>query len=133
MLASLICALGSCGYGCRLAAFNEKIAKYHSPPPPPLDTWSTAAVERAVGQVGGVNSTAFKTAGIDGVALHELWLSREEALTKAIWNELTQGTDAAARLRLQHKLRGYSRDANAPNPPPPPPPLPQPPPPPRQP
>ena len=117
---------------CRYMQMQAKLGNLNSPPPPPpLDMWDKHYVARWMShdpQLVGINTTAFQDANIDGAALHELWLERNEPQGQAALASLTADADLGARLRLFHRLRGITRDAMAPAPPPPPPPFPSPPP-----
>ena len=121
-----------CGGTCRYMQMQAKLGNLNSPPPPPpLDMWDKHYVARWMShdpQLVGINTTAFQDANIDGAALHELWLERNEPQGQAALASLTADADLGARLRLFHRLRGITRDAMAPAPPPPPPPEPSPPP-----
>lgn len=121
----------NCGASCRYAkAADRKDAMHSPPPPPPLDKWGAEEVSKFVSSVPGMNGTHFKEEDIDGSALHELWIEREEQGGRAAWQALTSSSGLGARLRLAHRLRGAAHDASKPRPPLPPPPDPYPPPPP---
>ena len=76
----------------------------------------------------GIDAAKFADSKIDGPALHELWLQRNEPAGQAAWNQLLGDAELAVSFGFAHRLRGVSRVALAPAPPPPPPPYPSPPP-----
>ena len=132
MFAALVVVLG--GWSDRHPVQAAEIHKayvesLHSPPPPPpLDTWSLDTVRAWVSQTRGIDAAKFADSKIDGPALHELWLQRNEPAGQAAWNQLLGDAELAVKLQFAHRLRGVSRVALAPAPPPPPPPYPSPPP-----
>ena len=111
LLLLVVSAHAHCGAKCK--ALLQSLSPPPPPPAPPLDDWNSTRVAQWVASLGAAfrgTAASFELAGVDGGALHELWLQhqrrqRDEAFVSTVEVNQLLPVQLGARLHFLHRLR----------------------------